>query len=384
MKASRLFFYVQHLLGIGHQVRAQTLAAACARSGFSVDLADGGAADHDVPPVDGLTRHPLPVARSADATFSGLVNTAGEPIDQAWKDARRDHLLRLFAKARPDLLLVEGFPFARRAFRFELIPLLQAAREAGIPTAVSVRDIIQPKKPDRVPEVLDWLDRYVDLVLVHGDPALIPFSISFPAVGRITSTVVHTGYVSAELGRSPQTDRHGVVVSGGGGAVAADLFDAAVQAATRLKGQYGLWRLLVGPNHPGDHAERLRRQGTDDTYLVEPARPDFRAVLQASQVSISQSGYNTVTDLLATSTKAVLVPFEQAGQQEQRLRANRLAVTGRAVVVDEDGLTGDGLVDAVRAAAGLRLNTARPIDMSGAERSAQQLHALVQRGAHAD
>lgn len=384
MKAPRLFFYVQHLLGIGHQVRAQTLATACAQAGFSVDLADGGAGDHDTPLADGVTRHPLPVARSADAAFSGLVNKTGEPIDQAWKDARRDRLLHLFAKTRPDVLLVEGFPFARRAFRFELIPLLQAARDAGIPTAVSVRDIIQPKKPDRVPEVLEWLNRYVDLVLVHGDPALIPFSISFPAVGRITSTVVHSGYVSARLAPSRQTDRHGVVVSGGGGAVAADLFDAAVQAATRLQGQYGLWRLLIGPNHPGDHAENLRRQATDDTFLVEPARSDFRSVLQASQVSISQSGYNTVTDLLATSTQAVLVPFEQAGQQEQRLRANRLAATGRAVVVDEEGLTGEGLAEAVHAAAALRLNTARPIDMTGADRSAQELHALVQRGMHAD
>jgi len=370
-------------LGIGHQVRAQTLAAACAKAGFGVDLADGGAADHVGTMAAGVTRHALPVARSADAGFSGLVNNDGQPIDDAWKEARRDALLSLFAKTCPDILMIEGFPFARRAFRFELVPLLQAARDANVPVAVSVRDIIQPKSQERIPEVLDWLDRFVDLVLVHGDPGLVPFSVSFPAVSRIKPTLMHTGYVSAKIDRTAAQNRHGVVVSGGGGAVAAALFDAAAEAARIVAGQYGPWRILVGPNHPADHAQSLRQKMSDE-ILVEPARSDFRAVLQSARVSISQAGYNTATDLLATMTPAVLVPFEQAGQKEQRIRANRLSVMNRAVVIDEDGISADSLVEAVHQAAAMRLDTVRPVAMNGAEQSAQALLHLVQGAENAD
>ncbi|MDP1753535.1 MAG: glycosyl transferase, partial [Reyranella sp.] len=44
----RVFFYVQHLLGIGHLRRAATLARTMAAGGFDVLLVSGGA------PIDGL------------------------------------------------------------------------------------------------------------------------------------------------------------------------------------------------------------------------------------------------------------------------------------------------------------------------------------------
>ena len=38
----KVFFYVQHLLGIGHLKRAHTLARALRAAGFEVTLASGG------------------------------------------------------------------------------------------------------------------------------------------------------------------------------------------------------------------------------------------------------------------------------------------------------------------------------------------------------
>ena len=43
MNRKRVFFYVQHLLGIGHLKRAATLARALAAEGLQVTLASGGA-----------------------------------------------------------------------------------------------------------------------------------------------------------------------------------------------------------------------------------------------------------------------------------------------------------------------------------------------------
>ena len=62
--SARVFFHVQHLLGIGQLRRAATLARALADGGFDVLLVSGGA------PVQGLAMcaalfHQLPPLRSA-------------------------------------------------------------------------------------------------------------------------------------------------------------------------------------------------------------------------------------------------------------------------------------------------------------------------------
>ena len=82
-----------------------------------------------------LPRHPdvalvqLPPLRARDASFA-LIDEAGAPIDDRLRQRRRDALLVVFAAARPDAVVLEGFPFARRAFRFELDPLIAAVRAA--------------------------------------------------------------------------------------------------------------------------------------------------------------------------------------------------------------------------------------------------------------
>ena len=122
----RVMFYVQHLLGIGHVVRATRIARALAAGPFEVDLVMGGA------PVAGLDAGrarlvQLPPVRAGAQGFSELVDAEGAPLTDAAKDARRDALLAHFDAFAPDILLIEAFPFGRRQMRFELLPLLERA-----------------------------------------------------------------------------------------------------------------------------------------------------------------------------------------------------------------------------------------------------------------
>ena len=87
--APRAFFYVQHLLGIGHLARASRIARALAEDGFDVTVVTGGT------PVAGfpgpLVHHvALPPITAGDAGFSGLADIDGNPVDDAFKDNRRD------------------------------------------------------------------------------------------------------------------------------------------------------------------------------------------------------------------------------------------------------------------------------------------------------
>jgi Predicted glycosyl transferase len=77
--SARVFFYVQHLLGIGHLRRAAVLARALAAGGFDVLLVSGGA------PVSldiGRARwHQLPPVRARDEGLRELSRLDGTPLD---------------------------------------------------------------------------------------------------------------------------------------------------------------------------------------------------------------------------------------------------------------------------------------------------------------
>ena len=200
MQASRphrVLIHVQHLLGIGHLQRARWLAEALARRGLRVDIASGGEARYE-PPETSIRLHQLPPARSADGSFSRILDADGKLIDDGWKAARRERLLSLFDEIAPQVLITETFPFGRRMLSFELIPLLERARLRRERTCIvaSIRDILQPKKkPGREQEILQRIERYYDHVLVHGDARIAGLDASFGASEKIADRLYYSGYV---------------------------------------------------------------------------------------------------------------------------------------------------------------------------------------------
>ncbi len=380
----RVFIWVQHLLGIGHLMRAAHLARKFAAKGWQVDLASGGR------PVAGLDVgaarfHQLAPLKTADAAFSGLVDAEGRAPGEAFKRARREQLLRLFVSADPEILIVEHYPFGRRQLRFELDVLLAAAQQLSTPPMIlsSVRDILVERKPEREEETIAALARF-DAVLVHGDPALVPFEASFAAADRIASKLVYTGYVGGSA-QGPQpppgVGENDILVSAGGGAVGARIGEIAL-AAAGLPNAWR-WRILVGANAGSQLIEALRQRGPA-WVTVEPARADFRGLLARCAVSVSQAGYNTVVDVLAAGARAVLVPFASGRETEQTLRAERLAEKKLMRMLPEANLTADRLARLVSEAAAERHPT-RKIKIDGeAETERVLAKALdVRRGAPA-
>jgi predicted glycosyltransferase len=375
-----VFFWVQHLLGIGHLTRAATLVRAMRRAGLSVTLVSGGlpVAGLDLEGAEFLQLAPL---QSDGIDFKVLLDAAGRPVDEAFKAARREALLAAFAARRPRILMLEMFPFGRRQMRFELLPLLAAARAAlPRPRIVgSVRDIlVRPPEPERLVEMLTWA-RDFDRLLAHGDPELVPFERTFPDRRLLGDRLIETGYVV----ESPALDERGaggegrgeIIVSSGGGRVGERLLETALEAAARLPGGPP-WRLLAGQHLPDERFAALAAAGP--RVVVERARPDFRQLLVRAALSISQGGYNTVMELLAAGCPAIVVPYAGGLETEQTLRARLLAERGLVTVVEEAALDAPTLVAAVQqtlAAPGSR--TASPPRMDGAMQTVRLLEELL-------
>lgn len=363
----KIFFYVQHLLGIGHLKRAAVLAAALRSGGFEVTLVSGGM------PVRGIDVDvQLAPASAADLTFRTLLDASGKPVDEDWKRLRAGALLDAWRAARADVLLVELFPFGRRQMRFELLPLLEdATRLKPRPLVVcSVRDLIQ-SRPEREAETAKLAERFFDRILVHGDPRIAGFERSFGAAMRLGQRLHYTGYVVEEAIESRE---HGteVLVSAGGGAVGRRLLECAMLAREQTMLRNATWRVIAGVNcAEADFRslERLVRPG----IVLERSRDDFTRLLARCALSISQAGYNTVAETLQARVLAVLVPFAAGGESEQTLRAQLLAERGVAQVADEATLSPETLAEAVNRAARAPLPPAGLVDLRGAQRSAELL-----------
>ena len=399
-----VLLHVQYLLGIGHLQRSLRIAGALARDGITVTLVNGG------PPAAELAADPkvrvvqLEPVRARDASFA-LVDDAGQPIGDTLRARRQEALLAAFAAARPDAVVIEGFPFARRAFAFELDPLIAAAQAATPRPRVicSVRDIIAWRDdPARHRAIAERVCRDFDAVLVHGDPKLISFEASFPAAPDIADRLIYTGYVyephltlpslrdgplplppggrrgklaatRGEVGDS--IPRSGVVVSAGGGAAGAALLNAALAARRDGCLADAPWRLLTGANLPEAEYAALCRSAPAGV-TVERFRPDLPALLRHCRVSVSQAGYNTVLDILLARARAVLVPFAAERETEQLMRAERLAALGAAVLVRESDLSPATLATAIERAAA-REPARVMVNTDGAANSARIIAALI-------
>lgn len=349
-----VLIWVQHLLGTGHFKRAATLAEAMAADGLDVTLVTGG------PPVDwikpeGVRLEQLPGVRARDRQFSAMVDLDGRPIDQVFIAKRRAKLMVVLARTRPKVVITEMFPFGRRAFQFELIRLLEAA-SSFVPRPKilsSVRDILVIKSDQsRSDWMRDLVQNYYDHVLVHTDPKLVPFDLTFPHAKEIAPKIVNTGYVTEKPSTTePRINSMApeVLVSTGGGRVGAKLIEAAIKARSRSRLKDVPWRVIAGGYADKAELEVLRAKLPLGIILTGPSQ-DFQARLANSLLSISQAGYNTVVEGLRLGKRMVLVPFETASETEQSLRAERLSSMGFAQTISEADLTPESLAKAVDAA----------------------------------
>ncbi|MBW9050991.1 glycosyltransferase family protein [Rhizobium mesosinicum] len=376
MTAPRIFFYVQHLLGIGHIARASRIANALVKDGLEVTVVTGGL---PVPgfPGEGVRTVELPPVVASNVGFSGLADADGQAAGEEFLSGRRDLLLQAFEETKPDVVIIEAFPFGRRQMRFELLPLLDAVERASPRPKLlsSVRDILQEnRKPGRDEETVKLIKDHFDAVLVHGDPDFVRLEDTFPLTAAIADRLRYTGLVAPPSAPEP-AETFDIIASAGGGAVGLELIRAARGAAALLPADIS-WLLITGPNLPAADFSALSEDAPANVRMVR-FRKDFPSLLGGAKVSISQAGYNTVGDLLRTQCRPILIPFVAAGETEQTVRAERLQALGVAEILPEEGLTLDDLKAAVERALAAPLRPATSLDLDGAAKSASIIRSMI-------
>lgn len=381
-----LLIYCQHSVGIGHLTRSFAIAAALA-SRFQVTFLNGGPVPEGIPVPAGVEVIDLPpLGMTTDG--HALVGREGiADIDDA-RHRRRAAILEAFERVRPAVLLVELFPFGRKKFAFELLPLLKHVRARHPDTVVvsSLRDILVASRRDQQhhDDRAEWIcRRYFDAVLVHADPQLARLEDTFRPRRALTTPVHYTGLVVPELRATPvpRWPERPILVSAGGGIVGFPLFRCAILAHSMLDPLSAPpLRIIAGPFLPeGEWQELQGLVATHPRITLERAVPDLIAEMRGAAVSLSQCGYNTALDIVRAGVPALVVPYGAEREDEQRNRAQRLAQLGVMRCLPESQLTPATL--AVELQQTLQFQPrGNVLQLDGARVTADLLHAMTARG----
>ena len=328
-----VILYCQYVWGMGHLFRSLELARALSDH-HVILIAGGRGVDIELPEHVTLVRLP---GLYMDEQFTTLMAEDANHSVEFIQHQRKVILVSLFQQHRPDVFMIELYPFGRTIFGFELQPLLDwihMGRFGDIKVVCSLRDILVEKRKQEFYEerVINMLHTYFDLLLIHSDEHLLTLDETFSRMNDIQIPVVYTGFVAPKAdpaaGRQLRQElvigsaEKLVVVSSGGGRSGYSLLNCIMDAYPLMKQTDSIRiEMFAGPFREPDEFEKLAAKAVNGIRIRHYTKR-FLDYLSAADLSISLAGYNTCMNLIAARVPALIYPYSK--QQEQPLRVAKI------------------------------------------------------------
>mgnify|MGYP000619478023 CR=1 FL=1 len=358
----RLALYSHDAKGLGHLRRNLALAHHLARAlpgltgrdvtGLVITgLAPGQ--EHRLP--EGFDWLVLPGVKKAEGTYlPQRLRITREDLGLV-RSALLSGVLTTFT---PDLLIIDRHPYGvHQELRKPLARLRQASPDARV--VLGLREVLDtPETVQREWEELgeaDTLRRLIDEVWVYGDASVHDLSATGEAPAALEERMRYTGYLAH--GRDAAETTHGSEASGalagnaevaeafilttaGGGSDGINLLRAA--ATARVPDGYR-HVVVTGPQLDAARFHQVA-QAAGPRTIVRRTWPGMSHHIQRAAAVISMAGYNTVSEILASDTPALLVPRETP-RLEQFIRATALKDVGATDLLRVADLSAAALED---------------------------------------
>ncbi|NJK69534.1 MAG: glycosyl transferase [Microcoleus sp. CSU_2_2] len=386
----KLMFYCQHILGIGHLVRSMEIVRGLVTD-FEICFVNGGKtiAGFEIPA--GVEVVNLP-AIETDSEFQNLAVVDDNRSLEEVQEFRKDRLLEIFNSFQPDILMIELFPFGRRRFSFELMPLLEQVKAKGRVTKVvcSLRDIVVTKQDQERHEekICKLMNQYFDLLLIHGDRQFQPLEESFSRISDLNCKVHYTGYVVQSSPVNPvlndedkavlKSRKPIILASIGGGRFGHELLESLVEAAPIIE-----WivehqiQIFTGPFFPDEKFAQMQASTANQPNInIQRYTPNLLAYMEKADLSISMGGYNTTMNILTTGVRSMMLPFVGNGDLEQTIRSQKLEKLGILNVIRPADLEPRNFAKKI---VQCLMETPNPVrlDLQGVDKTAAFLNGLV-------
>ncbi|MBZ8183088.1 glycosyltransferase family protein [Oscillatoria salina] len=381
-RTPRILIHCQYVYGIGHYVRSVELARGL-RERFDVFLLNGGESvpNYDLPPE--VTCFQLPAIYKDEQAGNLIPVDPSLSIDDCFK-ARASAIEQLIGQLEPDILISEHFPFGL-LFEAEVMQLIALVKNCNPKAKIvsSVRDVIESEKGGQQDAyICSLLNQWYDLVLVHGDKQIIPFSSSFPLAEKIEIPVHYTGYiVQAVTPPIPKADPPLLMVSVGGGRLGDELLYAVLDAHETVASQWRHHLVLFTGAFQKDIQKlrsRVEKYAHSHVTIHEFDRDRYRQMLAAASAVICLGGYNSLLEAVSARLPTLVYQRKFHGQnKEQALRSRFFERSGLVKILSPDDLSVDQMAARILELAETRESPNNYIRIDGAVTARKLLERLL-------
>ena len=378
----KVMFYCQHILGMGHLIRSVEIVKGLIPD-FQICFINGGQVipEFEFPLEIEVINIP---AVKTDSEFNELRPVDSSLIMAEAETIRTNMLLETCDRFKPDILIIELYPFGRRRFSFELIPLIEKAKAMGTKIVSSVRDIVVTKQNQQRHEekVCRLINKYFDLLLIHGDPNFVKLNLSFSRINDLICPVHYTGYVVQSLPnkRTITLDKPTILVSVGGGRFGHDLLECTANAAPILKDKIPHHiQVFTGAFSPEEVLSKLQDLTKDlDNITCDRYTTNLLDYMQQADLSIGMGGYNTTMNILSTDIKAMMMAFQGNNDKEQETRLQKLDSLGRVKMIQPKDLQPEKFAEQI--VSYLRQQpTELSLNLNGVDNTARYVKQLIEQ-----
>ena len=290
------------------------------------------AAERDAKVLFLCTDRPID-ARFLEPTAFGMVAQPIRPIPSRPLDWPGFYLRWRRSLKLADALLRDTSPAAVLGLGgFAAAPAVRRAAARGVATAMLNPDAV-PGKANR------YLARHVTAIFTQFDQTTEHFPPSVRPAVRPVGCPVRREFLETDprRGRSAlglRQDRLTLAVMGG--SLGAETINQAVVASAGvLADRTGRWQVLhvAGPGKAEPIRQAYAAAGVE--CVVLEFCDQMGEVYAAADLLIGRAGANTIAELTAAATPAVLMPYPFHADRHQHRNAAALAGVGAAVVVDD-------------------------------------------------
>jgi predicted glycosyltransferase len=260
---------------------------------------------------------------------------------------RSSIIVTLLETFEPDIFLVDHLPLG---YCGELQPALDLLKRSSLRTkmVLGLRDILDaPGVIHHAWEsngIYDALERYYDLILIYGDPAVFDAAAQYGLIRAQGPRVKYCGYVGSDVGpdvgpdapdlrasipnQSAPARAKRILITGGGGFDAYPMMSMCIAAIHLMSREYKLDCVLIcGPLMDGAERESVEKKAAGLPIIVIPYVDKPLDYMLTADLVIGMAGYNTIVEAVALGKKMLVIP-RSGPSAEQSMRADIFAAKG--------------------------------------------------------
>lgn len=384
----RIALYWHNGRSLGHTVRSATLGQALLThipASIVVGITGASKGFELLPPGMDLVKIPsyLTYDRTEGVHTNPILSIAKEQFQGI-----RENLISTFVQDfQPQALIVDFHPEGKSG---ELIPTILNSPKTH--KVLGLRGILG--SPDDInrsffnPRLVAFLQQNFSAIHVYIDEQVFRLEDYYAVPNSLSAMFKYTGYVTrltrttraeARAFLALQPDARIIVISFGGGQGTEPIWQAIISSLSKIQNRFDYAYLSAGPYLEIDAYERLQCQVSQRpnwtwTRLLDP----LPAWIKASDLFIGSGGYNSLAEIIATGTNALIIP-RQLNEREQEIHATKLANMHMFRIASLDTILNSN----INALLEMCLQEPYPCDhkikvaINGAQRSAQLIAELI-------